>query len=89
MVTFILFLIPGTPKDMLTYIVGVTDMSVWKFIGISTFARIPSVLSSTIIGSTMRQGEWKVSLIVFLVTGIIGIVGIGFKVKAGQTKRKG
>ena len=79
MVTFILFLIPGTPKDMLTYIVGVTDMSVWKFIGISTFARIPSVLSSTIIGSTMRQGEWKVSLIVFLVTGIIGIVGIGFK----------
>lgn len=44
MVTFILFLIPGTLKDMLTYIVGVTDMSVWKFIGISTFARIPSVL---------------------------------------------
>ena len=59
MVTFILFLIPGTPKDMLTYIVGVTDMSVWKFIGISTFARIPSVLSSTIIGSTMRQGNGK------------------------------
>jgi len=79
MVTFILFFIPGTPKDMLTYIVGVTDMSVGKFIGISTFARIPSILSSTLIGATIRQGEWKISLIVFLVTGIIGIVGIGFK----------
>lgn len=79
MVTFILFFVPGTPKDMLTYIVGITNMSVGEFIGISTLARIPSILSSTIIGSTIRQGEWVISLSVFLVTGIIGIVGIGFK----------
>ncbi len=80
-VTFILFLIPGTPKDMLTYIVGVTEMSAGKFIGISTFAHIPSVLSSTMIGSTIRQGDWKLSLIVFVITGLIGIAGIGFKDK--------
>lgn len=80
-VTFILFLIPGTPKDMLTYIVGVTEMSAGKFIGISTFARIPSVLSSTMIGSTIRQGDWKLSLSVFVITGLIGIAGIGFKDK--------
>lgn len=79
MVTFILFFVPGTPKDMLTYIVGITNMRVGEFIGISTLARIPSILSSTIIGSTIRQGEWKISLAVFIVTGIIGIVGIGFK----------
>lgn len=79
MVTFILFFVPGTPKDMLTYIVGITNMSIREFIGISTLARIPSILSSTIIGSTIRQGEWEISLFVFLVTGIIGIVGIGFK----------
>jgi len=81
MVTFILFFIPGTPKDMLTYIVGVTEMSVKKFIAISTLARIPSIFSSTMIGSAMRQGDWKMSLIVFLITGIVGIVGIGFKDK--------
>lgn len=89
LITFILFFIPGTPKDMLTYFVGVTDMSVGKFISISTLARIPSVLSSTVIGSTMRQGEWETSLIVFLVTGIIGIVGIGFREKViGFCQRK-
>ncbi len=81
MVTFVLFFIPGTPKDMLTYIVGITEMNVRKFIAISTLARIPSVLSSTMIGSTMRQGDWEWSLIVFIITGILGIVGIGFKDK--------
>ncbi|MFA9463078.1 MAG: VTT domain-containing protein [Velocimicrobium sp.] len=81
MVIFILFFIPGTPKDMLTYIVGMTEMSTGKFIGISMLARIPSVLSSTMIGATMRQGEWKMSLIVFFITGIVGVFGIGFKNK--------
>lgn len=81
MVIFILFFIPGTPKDMLTYIVGMTEMSVGKFISISTLARIPSVLSSTMIGATMRKGEWETSLIVFFITGIVGILGIGFKNK--------
>lgn len=81
MVTFILFFIPGTPKDVLTYFVGVTDISASKFIAISSLARIPSILSSTMIGSTMRQGEWELSLIVFVITGIIGIVGIGYNEK--------
>lgn len=79
LVIFILFFIPGTPKDMLTYIVGITEMSTAKFIFISTFARIPSVLSSTIIGSAMRQGTWEISLLVFFITGTVGIVGIGFQ----------
>lgn len=79
MVVFILFFIPGTPKDMLTYIVGITQMRIGKFIRISTLARIPSVVSSTMIGSTMRHGDWLISLVIFVITGIVGIVGIGFK----------
>ncbi len=79
MVTFILFFIPGTPKDMLTYIVGITEMKIGKFIRISTLARIPSVITSTMIGSTMRHGDWVISLTVFVITGLIGIIGIGFK----------
>lgn len=79
MVVFILFFIPGTPKDMLTYIVGITQMKIGKFIRISTLARIPSVVSSTMIGSTMRHGDWMVSLIIFIITGVVGIAGIGFK----------
>lgn len=88
MVTFILFFIPGTPKDMLTYVIGITEMSMFKFISISTLARIPSVLSSTMIGSTARQGDWEISLLIFFVTGLVGIVGIGFKGKIISFCRK-
>ena len=63
-----------TRKRVIVYCI----LFVGLIVGI-TVVLFPSVLSSTIIGSTMRQGEWKVSLNVFLVTGIIGIVGIGFK----------
>ena len=76
MVVFLLFLIPGTPKDMLTYVVGITDMKVTKFICLSTFARIPSVLSSTMIGSAAWKGQWTISLVVLLLTGALGILGI-------------
>ena len=79
LVTFILFLIPGTPKDMLTYVVGVTNMRVGKFLLISSLARIPSVLSSTMIGSSLRQGNWVLTLVVFIITAVIGVVGITCK----------
>ena len=79
LVTFILFLIPGTPKDMLTYVVGVTNMRVGKFLLISSLARIPSVLSSTMIGSSLRQGNWVLTLVVFIITTVVGVVGITCK----------
>lgn len=88
LVTFLLFLIPGTPKDMLTYIVGVTNMGIGEFLAISSLARIPSVLSSTMIGATMSRGNWKVSLLVFLITGVIGIMGIGMKEKVIEFCRR-
>lgn len=58
-IVFILFLIPGTPKDMLTYVVGTSPMKITQFLVLATFARIPSVISSTFIGSTIRQGNGK------------------------------
>lgn len=75
-IVFILFLIPGTPKDMLTYLVGLSPLTLSRFILISSFARIPSILSSTFLGSTMIQGKWETSLIIFVVTGVIGILGV-------------
>lgn len=76
LVTFLLFLVPGTPKDLLTYIVGISNMKLGKFIALSTFARIPSIISSTIIGVTMIQGHWRFSIVLFVITGFIGIACI-------------
>lgn len=74
-IMFILFLIPGTPKDLLVYIGAILPMKPIHLILISTFARFPSIISSTIVGDNISEGNWQISLIVygitFLITGII------------------
>ena len=45
---FIIFLIPGTPKDLITYFVGVTPVNPFAFLLLTGIARIPSILSSTV-----------------------------------------
>lgn len=75
LIMFILFLIPGTPKDLLVYIAGLLPIKPLKFILISTFARLPSVISSTFAGENITAGDWKMSIIIYLVTFIlVGIV---------------
>ena len=49
-VIFILFFVPGTPKDLFTYFAGLTRIKLHEFLVISILARIPSVVSSTIGG---------------------------------------
>ena len=79
MTVFILFLIPGTPKDMLTYIVGTTPMKLFRFLAISTFARIPSIISSTFIGTSLLSDQWPIAVVILGVTAVIGIVGIAYR----------
>ena len=73
-IMLILFLIPGTPKDLLVYIAGLLPLKPLRFVLISTFARLPSVISSTFAGSSLVAGDWKFSLIIYLVTFLL--VGI-------------
>ena len=74
-VMLILFLIPGTPKDLLVYLGGLLPIHPLKFILISTFARFPSVISSTLAGANIAFGNWHISLLIYLIffaiTGII------------------
>ena len=73
-IMLILFMIPGTPKDLLVYIAGLLPIKPLRFILISTFARLPSVVSSTFAGNTLMRGDWKSSLIIYAITFLL--VGI-------------
>lgn len=67
----ILFFIPGTPKDLLIYIGGLLPIKPSKFILISTFARFPSVISSTIAGAKLAVGDIKTIIIIYAITFVI------------------
>lgn len=73
-IMLILFLIPGTPKDLLVYIGGLLPIKPINFILISTFARFPSVISSTIVGSKLAQGNIRTSAIIYAVTFLITFI---------------
>lgn len=65
-IMLILFLIPGTPKDLLVYVAGLLPIKPLKFIIISTFARFPSVITSTLAGEQLAIGDWKMSIILYV-----------------------
>lgn len=85
---FILFLIPGTPKDAITYVVPLTKIKPMKYFILATLARIPAILSSTIVGSTIESGNWVLSVVIFIITGIIGLLGIFLNDKLMKRIRK-
>lgn len=85
---FILFFIPGTPKDILTYIVPIAPISPIKYLLIATFARIPSVITSTILGDRLAEGDYLMAVIVFVVTAVISVIGILVGNKYINSKQK-
>lgn len=76
MLIFLLFFIPGTPKDMLTYFVPLTNVKPLHFFILTTVARIPSIISSTYAGANIEKGKFGVTVLIFAITGILGIIGI-------------
>lgn len=73
---FYVFFIPGTPKDLLTYVVGLTRMKLVPFLLISLLARVPSVLSSTWGGDAIMNGQYTKAIIIFGVAFAFSLIGI-------------
>lgn len=76
LITFLVFFLPGTPKDLLTYFVGVTDIKLSKFILIVSVARLPSIITSTVGGSALGIGKYELAVIVFGVTIAASLLGL-------------
>lgn len=78
----LVFLLPGTPKDLFVYLGGLLPVKPLRFILIATLVRFPSVITSTMVGANISNGNWKISLMIYLVTFIVtAIFMIMLKVK--------
>lgn len=73
---FVVFLFPGTPKDLLTYCAGLTHMRLGKWLAISVVGRIPSVLTSTIGGDALGAGSYGFAALVFGATLLLCGAGL-------------
>ena len=75
-VTFLLFLIPGTPKDILVYALGLTPMSILRGMLLTTLARIPSILSSTLSGHVLGEEQYATAIIIYAVIGLFSLIAL-------------
>lgn len=73
---FVLFFLPGTPKDLLTYFAGLTEIPLLRFLAITLVARIPSIVTSTMSGSALGLREYARAAIVTAVTLAISAAGL-------------
>ena len=69
-------LIPGTPKDLLTYAAGLTPLQLKEWLVLTCLARIPSVVTSTIGGHALGGAEYLTAIIVFAVTAAVSLLGL-------------
>ena len=69
------FLIPGTPKDFLTYFAGLTRMRFPAVLAIATFGRIPSIVTSTAAASAFGSGNYVLALVAVVVAAVLLALG--------------
>lgn len=82
----VVFLIPGTPKDVLTYVAGLTDCRWWRIAAIATVGRVPSVVTSTLAAGFASQGDWVAAGVTLAVT--VAFVGAGAAAYAAVRRRE-
>ena len=83
---FFLFLIPGTPKDLLTYVAGLTKIRLVPWLLLTSLARIPSVVTSTISGDALGLGKYGLAITVYGATAILS--GVGFLLYRRSQKKR-
>jgi uncharacterized membrane protein YdjX (TVP38/TMEM64 family) len=72
--SFLLFLIPGFPKDALCYILGLTSMRSGIFLIISTIGRIPGTLIATLQGAKAFNHHYEIFLLLSGISVLITLI---------------
>ncbi len=80
-VTFfaLLYLLPGIPKDILTYILPLSKMKKRDFFYVVIPARLPAIILSGVVGQSIRDGRFVLAIIVSVIVFVITFLGIIFR----------
>ncbi len=78
---FLLFLIPGIPKDILCYIAGLSPMKILIFLLISTTGRLPGIIGSVMMGDAAAGKQWVFAGIIFTAAVVLFFIGFLFREK--------
>lgn len=83
----LVFFIPGTPKDLITYFLGLTKIRLLPLVLISTFMRLPSIVTSTLSGDALGEERYIMAAIVFAAMLVISGIGLLIYRRISKTER--
>jgi len=78
---FLIYLIPGVPKDLCNYAAGLSHMKIKAFLVLSMIGRIPGILGSLIIGAEIGEGNYISVVVISVVAIILFLLGVKFHSK--------
>jgi len=79
LVTFLLFLFPGAPKDYLCFLLGLSKLPFKVFVVLVAVGRMPATLLLSLQGAQVYQGHYWTFLILFGITVLVGGLLILFR----------
>ena len=88
-ILIILYVIPGVPKDIITYLVPLTKVKLRDFLLYVLPFRLPAIFLSAAFGSSVTNGNFGGAIAVVSVIAVIAIFGLMFREKIlGHRKSK-
>lgn len=84
---FIIFIIPGIPKDIFLYVAGLSPVKMYRFLPLATLARLPALIISNFAGTQISNGKPHLAVILYVATLIVGLIAV--YISSVINKRKG
>ena len=75
-VLFFIFLLPGTPKDVVTYLAGLTNLSLKSWIFICFVGRFPAILLTALGASALGNAKYGIVAVVIVVFAVAYLAGM-------------
>ena len=76
---FLLFVIPGIPKDVLCYVAGLSPMRYTAFAVVSMVGRLPGIIGSAGMGGAAATNKWVIAGIIMGIASILFVLGVIFR----------
>lgn len=80
-IIFLIFLIPGVPKDLCNYVAGISNIKLKPFLVVSLLGRSPGMLGSILIGKHLYTKSYIGAIIVGVVATVFFILGVVYRKK--------
>ena len=73
---WLVFTVPGTPKDLLCYFAGLMELKWPSWLLIASVGRLPSIVTSTVGGNALGLQNYQFAILTFAATAVIGLIGL-------------